>query len=87
VTLAYRSGMAKQGTGRFVVSLNGDDDEAFETLEEAKLIAEIRAGKLGHDVEVVEYGADGQAVQVQEFRSFEGTWSKSANLQRPPHIR
>jgi hypothetical protein len=83
----YRSGMAKEGTGRFVVSLNGDDDEAFETLEEARLIAEIRAGKLGHEVEVVEYGDDGQAVQVEEFSPFEGAWSKSQNLTRAPHIR
>ena len=78
--------MANEGTGRFVVSLNGDDDEAYETLEEAKLIAEVRAGKLGHEVEVVEYGDDGQAVQVEEFSPFEGIWSKSQHLERPPRI-
>jgi len=75
------------GSGRFVVSLHGDDDEAFETLEEAKLVAEIRAGKLGHNVEVVEYGEDCQAVRVEEFDAIDGIWSESENLERPPHIR
>jgi hypothetical protein len=77
-------------TRRYVVAPEydgDDDDDSYDELSDALLVAENNAGKTGTPFWVTEYDQLGRVLTIEEFDPADGQWVDRQGTKFPKDIR